>query len=48
MKEMCTSILNYIIQTKDSLKEFVKSEVKYGEQWFVKSIFLNVHTDHEF
>ncbi|XP_022177770.1 elongation of very long chain fatty acids protein 4-like [Myzus persicae] len=32
MKEMCTSILNYIIQTKDSLKEFVKSEVKYDEE----------------
>jgi len=32
MTEIYTSILNYILQTKDSLKEFVKSEVKYGEQ----------------
>jgi len=32
MKETYTSILDYIIQTKDSLKEFVKSEIKYGEQ----------------
>jgi len=29
---MYTSILDYIIQTKDSLKEFVQSEVKYGKQ----------------
>ncbi|XP_060852507.1 elongation of very long chain fatty acids protein 4-like [Rhopalosiphum padi] len=29
---MYTSILDYIIQTKDSLKEFVQSEVKYDEE----------------
>lgn len=32
MKKTYTSILDYIIQTKDSLKEFVESEVKYGEK----------------
>jgi len=39
MNEMYTSILDYIIQTQDSLKEFVKSEVKYGEKFFVQSVF---------
>eukprot|EP00102_Acyrthosiphon_pisum_P006904 XP_003240857.1 PREDICTED: elongation of very long chain fatty acids protein 7-like [Acyrthosiphon pisum] len=32
MTEMYTTIINYILQTKDSLKEFVKSEVKYDEE----------------
>jgi len=32
MTNMYTSIINYIIQKKDSLQEFIQSEVKYGKQ----------------
>jgi len=32
MTNMFTSIINYIIQTIDSLQEFVLSDVKYGKQ----------------
>lgn len=27
-----TSILNYIIETKNSIEEFIKSEVRYGKK----------------
>lgn len=42
MTDAHTSVLNYIIQTKDSLKEFVKSEVKYGERINCTIHFLSI------